>query len=85
MTMTQQERDALSQNWDQAKTQIQSQFPGMSEQDLASGQSSPDQLASRIAQSTGQDQNQVEQKLRQVAQQFSQGQGGQGQSGQTQR
>jgi len=78
MTMTQQERDALNQNWDQAKGQIQAQFPGLSEQDLQAGQSSPDQLASRIAQQTGQDQNQVEQQLRQVAQQFS------GQSGQTQ-
>ena len=75
MTMTQQERDALTQNWDQAKTQIQSQFPGLSDQDLQAGQSSPDQLASRIAQSTGQDQNQVEQQLRQVAQQFQSGQG----------
>ena len=73
MTMNQQERDALSQNWDQAKTQIQSQFPDLSEQDLQSGQSSPDQLASKIAQKTGQDQSQVEQQLRQVAQQFSGG------------
>jgi uncharacterized protein YjbJ (UPF0337 family) len=73
MTMNQQEKDALSQNWEQAKSQIQSQFPDLSEQDLQSGQSSPDQLASKIAQKTGQDQSQVEQQLRQVAQQFSGG------------
>jgi uncharacterized protein YjbJ (UPF0337 family) len=70
MTMNQQERDALSQNWDQVKSQIQSQFPDVSEQDLQSGQSNPDQLASKIASATGQDQNQVEQQLRQFAQQF---------------
>jgi hypothetical protein len=80
MTMTQQERDALTQNWDQAKAQIQSQFPNLSEQDLQAGQSSPDQLASRIAQQSGQDQNQVEQQLRQVAQQFTQRGQGQTQS-----
>lgn len=78
MTMTQQERDALTQNWDQAKQQIQAQFPGLDENTLSSGQSSPDQLPSMIAQSTGQDMNQVEQQLRQMAQQFQQ------QSGETQ-
>lgn len=71
MTMTQQERDALSQNWDQARSQIQSQFPGLSDDDLNQGQQSPDQFASRVAQKTGQDQSQVEQSLRQIAQQFS--------------
>ena len=74
MTMNQQERDALSQNWDQAKAQIQGQFPDLTEQDLQQAQSAPDQLATTIANRTGQDQNQVEQQLRQVAQQF-QGQG----------
>jgi uncharacterized protein YjbJ (UPF0337 family) len=76
MTMTQQEKDALSQNWDQAKSQIQSQFPGVNEDDLNSARQNPDQLASTIANRTGQDQNQVEQTLRQVVQQFTQGQGG---------
>jgi uncharacterized protein YjbJ (UPF0337 family) len=75
MTMTQQERDALSQNWDQVKTQIQGQFPDLTEQDLSQAQAAPDQLANTIANRTGQDASQVEQQLRQVAQQFSQGQG----------
>jgi hypothetical protein len=80
MTMTQQERDALTQNWDAAKQQIQAQFPGISEDDLNQGQSAPDQFAAVVASKTGQDQNQVEQSLRQVAQGFTQGQGTQSQT-----
>ncbi len=78
--MTQQERDALTQNWDQAKSQIQAQFPNVSDDVLESGRQTPDTLPSHIAQSTGEDQKDVEQKLRSVAQQFSGGQGGQSQT-----
>jgi len=70
MTMNQQEKDALSQNWQQAKSQIQAQFPDLTEDDLSQGESSPDQLASTVANKTGQDRNSVEQSLRQIAQQF---------------
>ena len=81
MTMNQQERDALSQNSDQAKTQIQGQFPGLSDEDLDSGQSSPDTFANTVAAKTGQDRDQVEQQLRQIAQQYSTGtSGGQSQA-----
>lgn len=80
MTMTQQERDALTQNWDQAKQQMQGQFPGLTDQDFTQGQQAPDQFASTIAQKTGQDRNQVEQQLRQIAQGFTQGSQGQTQS-----
>lgn len=80
MTMTQQERDALTQNWDQARGQIQGQFPGLNEDDLNQGKSSPDQFASVIAQKTGQDQKAVEQQLRQVAQQYTQNGGSQSQT-----
>jgi len=73
MTMTQQERDALTQNWDQAKSQMQGQFPGLTDQDFEQGRQAPDQFASTVAQKTGQDQNQVEQQLRQIAQGFSSG------------
>jgi uncharacterized protein YjbJ (UPF0337 family) len=74
MTMTQQERDALTQNWDQAKAQIQSQFPQVSDDDLNSARQNPDQLVDTIANSSGQDRTQVEQGLRSVAQQFGQSQ-----------
>jgi len=71
-TFSQKDKDALSQNWDQAKGQLQSQFPGVEESDLESGRQNPEQLAQVIAQKTGQDQNQVEQSLLTVAQQYSQ-------------
>jgi hypothetical protein len=70
MTMTQQERQALQDNWDQAKTQLQGQFPDLSEDDLQQGRSSPDQLADMISQRTGQDVTQVEQSLKSIAQQY---------------
>ena len=71
MTMTQQEKDALSQNWDQAKSQVQSQFPGVTDSDLSAGQSDPDQLAETIASKTGQDKEQVAKSLKQIAKQYS--------------
>jgi hypothetical protein len=76
MTMTQQERDALSQNWDQARSQIEGQFPGLTDDDFNQGRQNPDQFAATVASKTGQDQSQVEQTLRQVAQGLSSGQQG---------
>jgi len=79
MTMNQQDRDALTQNWDQAKEQIRSQFPGVTDADLDAARSNPDQAVSTLANKTGQTEDQVRQALSNVAQQFSQGQGGQSQ------
>lgn len=72
MTMNQQHKTALTQNWDQAKTQLQAQYPQCTEEELNQGRSNPDQLIQAIAQKTGQDPSQVEQAFSQVAQQFSQ-------------
>ena len=69
MTMSQQDRQALQQNWDQAKSQIKSQFPDLSDDDL--DESNPDQLISRVASVTGKDRSEVERQLSQVAQGFS--------------
>ena len=77
MTMNQQDKDALTQNWDQAVTQITSQFPGVSPTDLESGRSNPDQLVDTLANSSGQDRSQVEQTLKSVAQGFGKGGGSQ--------
>lgn len=74
MTMNQQTKDALSQNWDQVKSQIQSQFPGVTEDDLNAARNDPGSLAQTVADRTGQDRSQVEQQLQQVAQQFQGGQ-----------
>ena len=66
MTMTQQEKDALRQNWSQAKQQVAQQFPNANLDDNAD----PDQVASDIAAKTGQDVNDVEKSLKQIAQQY---------------
>jgi uncharacterized protein YjbJ (UPF0337 family) len=70
MTMTEQERQALQDNWNQAKDQVRAQFPDVTDDDLNQGQSSPDQLADTISQRTGQDRSSVEQSLKGIAQQF---------------
>jgi uncharacterized protein YjbJ (UPF0337 family) len=67
MTMTQQDKDVLSQNWDQAKAQVQSQFPVVTEDEL---NSTPDQISDIIVGKTGQDRSQVEKALKQIAQQY---------------
>jgi hypothetical protein len=68
MTMSQKERQVLSENWDDAKTKVAQHFPGV--QPTALG-SAPD--AEKIAQLTGQDRAQVESTLRSIAQQYSGG------------
>jgi hypothetical protein len=65
-------RQAMSQNWDQMREQLRSQFPGVTDQDIADGQSNPEALVSRIAQKTGQNEDQVRTMIQQVVQQFSQ-------------
>ena len=71
MTMNQKDRDALNQNWDQARSQIQSQFPDLTDDDLNSGQQNPDQLVDRVAQNTGQERTAVEQQFKAIADQYS--------------
>lgn len=80
MTMNQQDKEALTQNWDQARQQLQAQFPGISEQDLDDARSNPDQAVSKLAQASGQTEDQVRQSLTNVAKQFSGQSSGQRQS-----
>jgi len=65
MTMNQDQKQALQQNWEQAKNQVRSTFQGVTDEDL----SDPSTAADRIAQRTGQDRNQVEQQLSRIAEQ----------------
>ena len=81
--MNQQDRDSLSQNWEQAKTQIKAQFPDVTDDELASGQNDPDALVSAIASRTGQDETQVRSQVEALAR--SQQTGGQPGQSQTQR
>ena len=64
--MNQQAKDALRNNWDQAKSQVQAQFPDVTEDDLTDAE----QAADKISRRTGQDRSQVEQSLGQIAQQY---------------
>lgn len=65
MGMTQQDRQVLTQNWDQAKDQVASKFPGLQPTALGQG---PD--AEKIAQITGQDRSHVETVLADIARQY---------------
>jgi hypothetical protein len=65
MTLSQQDRKSLKDNWDEAKSQIAQRFPGMTPDSLGS---EPD--ADKIAQTTGQDRTEVEATLRDVARQY---------------
>jgi hypothetical protein len=67
MTMTQQEKDALRNNWEAAKSQIAQKFPNVNADDLGND---PDRASSTLASKTGQDASQVEATLKQVAQQY---------------
>lgn len=77
--MNQQDRDALSQNWEAVKTQIRSQFPDVTDDDLNAGQNDPDSLVSAIASRSGQDETQVRSQMEALARSQS-GQSGQGQT-----
>lgn len=70
MTMKQEDRQALTDNWDQAKEQIRSQFPGVTDEDLNAAKSNPDSAVSKFAQASGQTEDQVRQQLTNVAQQY---------------
>ena len=67
--LDQQTKDQLQQKFQQIKPQLQQKFPGVQEQDLQKGQSDPDQLVKTIAQKSGQDEQMIEQQLKQLVQQ----------------
>lgn len=67
MPMNPQDTQNFRQNWSAMRSQVQSQFPGLTEDDLNQGASDPDQLAERIAAQTGQSVDAVCQQLAQMA------------------
>jgi hypothetical protein len=67
MGMTQKQKDALTKNWSQAKSQVKSQF-GVGDDDLSS--SDPDQVVETISNKTGQDRSEVERNLGSIADQY---------------
>lgn len=68
MGMNQQDRDNLTNNWDQASQQIRAKYPQLTDDDLKNGQSDPDSLVASISQRTGESEDSVRQTLQQVAQ-----------------
>jgi len=67
MTLSQQDKKTLKENWEQAKTQIKATFPDLDESSLGS---EPD--VTTLTQEAGLPQEQVEAQLHQIAQQYSQ-------------
>lgn len=66
--LDQQTKTQLREKFQQLKPQLQQQFSGLSEQDLQSGQSDPDQLVQTISRKTGQPSTQIEQQLKTLVQ-----------------
>lgn len=74
MTLNQQERQALTENWDQVKNQVKTRLAGVQDSDYEEGRSDPESFISKAAQKTGQSEDQVRQTLTSAAQQLGQGQ-----------
>ena len=66
--MEQAQRDAFTQNWDQAKDQVKTQF-GLDDKDLGNGKD-VDQLVDKISEQTGADRTAVEQELDKISRQY---------------
>ena len=66
MTISQQTRDALNSNWENAKQHLRTAFPGATDEDLNSNDA--DSFLQAYSARMGGDRNQYEQQLDQVAQ-----------------
>ena len=66
--LDQQTKQQIQQKFQQIKPQLKQRFPDLQEQDLQKGQSDPDQLVKTVAQKSGQDEQQIEQQLKQLVQ-----------------
>ena len=66
--LDQQTKQQLQQKFEQIKPMLQQRFPDLEEQDLQNAQSDPDQLVKTVSQKSGQDEQQIEQQLKQLVQ-----------------
>ncbi len=66
--LDQQTKTQLKDKFQQLKPQLKQQFSGLTDEDLQSGQSDPDQLVQTISQKTGQPSSQIEQQLKTLVQ-----------------
>jgi len=66
--LDQQTKTQLKDKFQQLKPQLKQQFSGLTDEDLQSGQSDPDQLVQTISQKTGQPSTQIEQQLKTLVQ-----------------
>jgi hypothetical protein len=83
MTITPDQQQALQQNWEQARQQLQVHYPDLQSQGIDLNEYSPD-LAQRIAQATNQGASEVESRFGQVAQDLQNQQAAGGQQGNVQ-
>lgn len=67
--LDQQTKQQLQENFQQIKPQLKQQFPDLQDQDLQQAQTDPDRLVKAIAQKSGQSESQIEQQVKQLAQQ----------------
>ena len=65
MTMQDATRQSLTSNWEQAKQEIRTQFPELTDEDVANGD--PEALAQKIGERTGQDPAMISRRLDDVA------------------
>jgi hypothetical protein len=68
MTMNQQDTQKLTQNWDQVKNQVRSQFPGLQDSDYESGRTDPEAFIRTAAQKSGKSEDEVRTALTSAAQ-----------------
>ena len=70
MTFNPQETEAMTQNWEQVATQLQAQFPDMDKAQLQQAKSDPNQLVTKLAEQTGQPEDQIASQVRSIVSQF---------------
>jgi hypothetical protein len=71
--LDQQDKQALTQHWDEAKPEIASEFPEADDADLEEGRNDPDRLIDRLREKFDKDGDgtgDVRQKIQSVAQRF---------------
>lgn len=66
--LDQQTKSQLMQKFDQLKPQLKQQFSDLTDEDLQSGKSDPDQLVTKISDKSGMPSSAIEQQLKTLVQ-----------------
>jgi len=71
--LDQQDKQALTQHWDEAKPEIASAFPDADDADIEEGRQDPDRLVDRLREKFDKDgdgEGDIRQKIQSIAQRF---------------